>query len=133
MRYAMVARLVFCFFLLCSAGLLNLVQAQSDGPEGRIKIRFTSEPDRARFRFAFGDQQVSGTTTATKIFTYEDDFDITVVFSKIGFKNCQKKFKVVWLNENEGTLTVEGEQQQRFNFSAAASPAVVNCDLERSP
>lgn len=133
MRYAMATRLILCVLLLCANGVSPLVQAQSNGTVQRIKIRFTSGPDRAQFSFAFHDQQVSGVTAVTKIFASEDDFETTVVFSKVGFKNCKKKFKVVWLKVNEGTLTVEGEQEQRFNFSAAASPAVVNCDFEKLP
>lgn len=133
MKYLVTVWIAVAVLLLFGARAPNPTQAQSRGSERRLKIKFTSAPERAQFSFVFRDQQVRGITTVTKVFTSEYNFEATAVFSRAGFRNCQKRFKVEWVNEDEGTLTVEGEQQQQFNFSAAAAPPVVNCDFEKMP
>src|SRR5262245_59217217 len=125
-------QLIVITLLLLLVGEVNFVQAQAMGTSRRLEIEFTSTLDRALFSFQYQNQKVSGVTPATKVFTLVEGYEVTVLFKKEGYHDCEKIFKAYWpkYNESQGKLIVDEEEKQ-LSFSAGATPPTVNCILQK--
>ena len=121
--------------LLCSClwlgGSVSTLAGQANGvPPLRIKVKFTSNPDKASLSYPSGSSTKAAKTPVSLIMNLNQGSTVEALFKKSGYRDCRISFTYKWLTAQQAVLVVGNEQQPIISGSMRDEDApVVHCDL----